>query len=73
MVLRSLWGIPLSACAVAAIWYGPVLARHGWPFLDQFIVQHHFARYFSTKYRHPGPVYFYVLVLIPLTPYRGPC
>ena len=65
--LRSLlWGIPL-ACAVAAIWYGPVLARHGWPFLDQFIVQHHFARYFSNKYRHPGPVYFYVLVLIPLT------
>jgi len=65
--LRSLlWGVPL-ACAVAAIWYGPVVARHGWPFINEFIVQHHFARYFSNKYRHPGPVYFYVLVLIPLT------
>jgi 4-amino-4-deoxy-L-arabinose transferase-like glycosyltransferase len=65
--LRSLlWGIPL-AWVVAAIWYGPVLARHGWPFIDEFIVQHHFARYFSNKYRHPGPVYFYVPVLIPLT------
>ena len=65
--LRSLlWGVPL-ACAVAATWYGPVVARHGWPFINEFIVQHHFARYFSNKYRHPGPVYFYVLVLIPLT------
>lgn len=65
--LRSLlWGIPLAG-GVAAIWYGPVIARHGWPFIDEFIVQHHFARYFSNKYRHPGPVYFYLLVLIPLT------
>ena len=65
--LRSLvWGIPL-ACAVAALWYGPVIARHGWPFIDEFFLQHHFARYFSNKYRHPGPVYFYLLVLIPLT------
>lgn len=65
--LRSLiWGIPL-ACAVAAIWYGPVIVRHGWPFIDEFFVQHHFARYFSNKYRHPGPVYFYLLCLIPLT------
>jgi 4-amino-4-deoxy-L-arabinose transferase-like glycosyltransferase len=65
--LRSLlWGIPL-ACAVAALWYGPVIARHGWPFIDEFFVQHHFARYFSNKYRHPGPVYFYLLCLVPLT------
>lgn len=65
--LRSLiWGIPL-ACAVAAVWYGPVIARHGWPFINEFVVQHHFARYFSNKYRHPGPVYFYLLCLIPLT------
>jgi 4-amino-4-deoxy-L-arabinose transferase-like glycosyltransferase len=52
---------------VAALWYGPVIARHGWPFINEFVVQHHFARYFSNKYRHPGPVYFYLLVLIPLT------
>ena len=65
--LRSLvWGIPL-ACAVAATWYGPVIARHGWLFIDEFFVQHHFARYFSNKYSHPGPVYFYLLCLIPLT------
>ena len=65
--LRSLsWGLPLSL-AIAAVWYGPVIARYGWPFINEFFVQHHFARYFSNKYRHPGPVYFYVLCLIPLT------
>ena len=65
--LRSLlWGFPL-ALTVAAVWYGPVIARHGWPFIEEFFVQHHFARYFSNKYHHPGPVYFYLLCLIPLT------
>lgn len=65
--LRSLiWGLPL-ALLVSAIWYGPVIARHGWPFIDEFFVQHHFARYLSNKYRHPGPVYFYVVCLVLLT------
>jgi 4-amino-4-deoxy-L-arabinose transferase-like glycosyltransferase len=65
--LRSLlWGLPL-ACVVAAVWYVPVIARHGWAFIDEFFVQHHFARYFSNKYRHPGPVYYYVVILVALT------
>jgi 4-amino-4-deoxy-L-arabinose transferase-like glycosyltransferase len=66
-LIKSLfWGIPLAA-AVAALWYGPIIAKHGWLFIDEFFVQHHFARYFSNKYRHPGRVYFYVLCLVPLT------
>ncbi|MFN2532883.1 MAG: ArnT family glycosyltransferase [Pyrinomonadaceae bacterium] len=64
--LSLLWGVPLSL-AIAAIWYGPVIARHGWTFIDQFIIQHHFARYFSNKYHHPQPIYFYLLILLPLT------
>jgi 4-amino-4-deoxy-L-arabinose transferase-like glycosyltransferase len=67
-----LWGIPL-AVAVAATWYGPVIARHGWPFIDEFFVQHHFARYVSNKYHHPQPIYFYpaiiLLLALPWTPY----
>ncbi len=64
---RSLsWGIPL-ALVVAAVWYGPVIARNGWPFIDQFIIQHHFARYVSNKYHHPQPIYFYLPVIILLT------
>jgi len=60
------WGLPL-ALAVAALWYAPVIWRHGWPFVDQFFVQHQFARYVSNKYGHPAPVYFYLLILIPLS------
>jgi 4-amino-4-deoxy-L-arabinose transferase-like glycosyltransferase len=71
-ILKSLlWGVPL-ALIVAATWYGPVTLRHGWTFIDQFIIQHHFARYLSNKYHHPQPFYFYLPVLallaLPWTP-----
>lgn len=60
------WGIPL-ALAVAAVWFGPMISRHGWKFIDQFIVQHHFARFVTNKYHHPGPIYFYIMVLVALS------
>jgi 4-amino-4-deoxy-L-arabinose transferase-like glycosyltransferase len=64
--LQSLcWGIPL-AVAVFAVWFGPMLARHGWKFFDQFIIQHHFARFITNKYHHPAPFYFYLVVLVAL-------
>ena len=66
------WGVPL-AVAVSAIWYGPVIAKHGWSFVDEFFVQHHFARYVSNKYHHPQPVYFYpviiLMLVVPWTPF----
>jgi 4-amino-4-deoxy-L-arabinose transferase-like glycosyltransferase len=64
-VVSLLWGMPL-AVAVAGVWYGPMVYRHGWTFIDQFIVQHHFARFFSNKYRHPQPFYFYVPIVAAL-------
>ena len=65
-VLSSLiWGIPL-ALAVSAIWYGPVIARHGWSFIDEFFVQHHFARFVSNKYHHPQPIWFYPVIILML-------
>ena len=56
------WGIPL-ALAVAAVWFGPMIFRHGWRFIDQFVIQHHFARFVTNKYHHPAPFYFYLVVL----------
>ncbi|MGH9903824.1 MAG: phospholipid carrier-dependent glycosyltransferase, partial [Pyrinomonadaceae bacterium] len=56
------WG-PLLVLAVAAVWYAPVIARHGREFVDEFFVQHHFARYVSNKYKHPQPFYFYVPIM----------
>ena len=63
--LSSIWGVPL-AMLVAASWYGPVIARHGWTFIDEFFIQHHFARYVSNKYHHPQPIYFYPAITLML-------
>ena len=56
------WGAALTL-AVAAVWYAPVLARHGWEFVDEFFVRHHFARYVSDKYHHPEPFFYYLYVM----------
>ena len=56
-VKSLLWGIPLTF-AVAGLWYGPMIYRHGWKFIDEFFIQHHFTRYLSNKYHHPEPLYF---------------
>ena len=63
--LSLLWGLPLAAL-VSALWYGPVIARHGWLFVDEFFIQHHFARYVSNKYHHPQPIYFYPAIILML-------
>src|SRR4030095_6541902 len=61
-----LWGVPLTLI-VAGTWYAPVISRHGWTFIDEFFIQHHFARYVSNKYHHWRPVYYYLLVVPLLT------
>ena len=58
----ALWGWLLTS-AVAALWYAPVIARHGWTFVDEFFVRHHFARYLSNKYHHPQPFWFYLAII----------
>jgi len=63
--LSLMWGVPL-ATAVSAIWYGPVIARHGWSFIDEFFIQHHFARFVSNKYHHPQSLYFYPAIILML-------
>jgi 4-amino-4-deoxy-L-arabinose transferase-like glycosyltransferase len=63
VLLSLIWGVPL-ALLVSAVWYGPVIARHGWIFIDEFFVQHHFARYVSNKYHHPQPIYFYPVIIL---------
>jgi 4-amino-4-deoxy-L-arabinose transferase-like glycosyltransferase len=63
--LSLLWGLPL-AIAIAAVWYWPVTARHGWTFIDDFFIQHHFARFVSNKYHHPQPFWFYLPMMASL-------
>src|SRR6185503_4236503 len=65
VLLSLIWGVPL-ALLVSAVWYGPVIARHGWVFIDEFFVQHHFARFVSNKYHHPQPIWFYPVIILML-------
>ena len=62
LVLSGVWGTVL-ACLVAATWYLPMYMRHGYEFVDQFLIQHHFQRFTSNKYLHPQPFYFFFWVL----------
>ncbi len=61
--ILSLVGGTVMAAAVAATWYLPMYQRHGWEFIDEFFIQHHFQRYTSNKYFHPQPFYFFFWVL----------
>ena len=55
---------PVVFLAVAGTWYGPVIIRHGWAFIEEFFVRHHFQRYTSNEFGHPQPVYFFLLIAI---------
>lgn len=47
---------------VAGSWYGPVMQRHGWQFVEEFFIRHHFQRYTSNEFGHPQPIYFFPIV-----------
>ena len=61
-LLSVVWGTAL-ALAVAAVWYLPMYLTHGYTFIDEFFIQHHFQRYTTNKYLHPQPFYFFFWVL----------
>jgi 4-amino-4-deoxy-L-arabinose transferase-like glycosyltransferase len=60
---RLLLGV-LLVLAIASTWYGPVIARHGWAFIDEFFISHHFERFATSKFHHPGPVYYFIPVIL---------
>ena len=61
--LHLIWG-GLLVLAICSIWYGPVIARHGYSFINIFFIQHHFQRFTTNKYHHPGPFYYYVIAIV---------
>lgn len=62
LLLSIVWGLPIVLIVVAT-WYLPMYQRHGWEFIDEFFIQHHFQRYTSNKYLHPQPFHFFFWVL----------
>ena len=61
-VFSLFWGTVLAALT-AATWYLPMYLTHGYAFIDEFFIQHHFQRFTSNKYFHPQPFYFFFWVL----------
>lgn len=62
LLVSGLWGLPL-VFVVAASWYLPMYLRHGYRFIDEFIIQQHFQRFTTNKYQHPQPFVFFFWVL----------
>lgn len=65
-LLSLFWGTIVSI-VVASSWYLPMYLRNGWEFIDHFFVQHHFQRFASNKYKHPGPFWFFFAILPAMT------
>lgn len=66
LIVSAIWGTLITA-GVAAIWYVPMYQRHGYQFIDEFIIQHHFQRFTSNRYQHPQPFFFFLWVLPAMT------
>ncbi|HEY5906938.1 MAG TPA: hypothetical protein VIZ31_02785, partial [Vicinamibacteria bacterium] len=49
---------------VAAPWYAAIFADQGRHFVDVFLLNHNVSRFTSTVHNHPGPVVYYVPVLL---------
>ncbi len=67
------WAILL---AVAAPWYAYALHRHGWAFVDGFLVRHNVARYTTPLEGHGGSLLYYAamlpVMLLPWSPLLAP-
>ncbi len=58
--------------ATAGPWYLAVYAVEGAAFVDVFLLNHNLQRFSSTIHNHPGPVFYYVPVVVGLLfPWSG--
>jgi 4-amino-4-deoxy-L-arabinose transferase-like glycosyltransferase len=74
-LVRPAWMLVLAAalCALVALpWYLAAWRAHGREFVDVFLLNHNLQRFTSTIHRHPGPVVYYLpVLLIGLFPWAG--
>jgi 4-amino-4-deoxy-L-arabinose transferase-like glycosyltransferase len=62
---RVPWLASLAAFfLVVAPWYVAIALRHGSDFWNEFIVNRNLQRYTTDIHNHPGPVYYYLPVLV---------
>jgi 4-amino-4-deoxy-L-arabinose transferase-like glycosyltransferase len=54
----------ISFLAVVAPWHIAILRTQGWEFVEVFLIHHNVDRFLTTVHRHPGPLYYYLPVLV---------
>lgn len=61
---RHWWRLIMPALITGLPWYLICYARNGQPFWDEFIVKHHFQRFFTPDLAHVQPFWYYLPVLL---------
>jgi len=53
----------LSGVAVALPWYWLCYRANGWSFIQEFVINHNLARFFTDRYQHAQPFWFYIPIV----------
>ena len=52
----------LVLLAVVLPWYGLCTLANGWGFVEEFLIRHNLERFFTGRYEHPQPFWFFPAV-----------
>ncbi|HEU0005100.1 MAG TPA: hypothetical protein VFS12_03820, partial [Terriglobia bacterium] len=53
----------MSGLAVVLPWYWLCYRANGWPFIQEFLINHNVARFVTDRYQHAQPYWFYIPVV----------
>lgn len=54
----------LVLLAVVLPWYGLCTLANGWGFVEEFLIRHNLERFFTDRYEHPQPFWFFPAVVL---------
>ena len=54
----------LVLLAVVLPWYGLCTLANGWGFVEEFLIRHNLERFFTDRYEHPQPLWFFPAVAL---------
>ena len=60
---RPVTGV-LVLLAVVLPWYGLCTLANGWGFVEEFLIRHNVERFFTDRYEHPQPFWFFPAVAL---------
>ena len=60
---RPVTGV-LVLLAVVLPWYGLCTLANGWGFVEEFLIRHNLERFFTDRYEHPQPFWFFPAVAL---------